>query len=118
MPEIFYRVLHLVGILMTMVAIGSLVAAAREGTPSKSARRFGSMLHGIGLLVVLVAGFGLIAKLDYKFEGWVIGKLVIWFVLGGITAVIMKAPRLATLCALVTIALGSAAGYLVWAKPF
>lgn len=71
-----------------------------------------AILHGVGLLLLLVAGFGALAKLGYKGPpGWAIGKLAIWLLLGAAPVIFKKAPQVAkaVVCALPLVALGAAA---------
>ena len=51
------------------------------------------IFHGVGMLIVLVGGFGLLAKLKpggSMFPHWAYIKLGIWLVLGGSVAVIAR----------------------------
>ena len=73
----------------------------------------------IGLLVILVAGFGLKAKLQIvNWPGWLIAKLIIWLVLGALLAVINRKPSAGLPLWILVIILGAAAAYLVQYKPF
>lgn len=116
----FYKVMHFLGLFMFFTALGGqFVQAINGGDPKQQpGRRWIGLFHGIGLLLVLVAGFGLIAKLQSGFPGWVIGKLVIWVVLGGIGAMAARKRSLAGTLWVVTIALGMFAAYLARSKPF
>jgi hypothetical protein len=52
--------------------------------------------HGVGLLLLVVAGFGMLARLGiYSPPGWVIGKIVIWLALGAFVALAYKKAQLA-----------------------
>jgi len=69
--------------------------------------------------VVLVAGFGLKAKLGLEgWPGWLIAKIGIWFVLSSMAGMAYRGPRLVGVFRLVTIVLVAGALYLVYAKPF
>ena len=57
-----YKVVHIFGVLLLFVALG---AALGDG----SRRRLASMTHGIGLLIVLIAGFGALARLGIHSPG-------------------------------------------------
>lgn len=117
MPELFYRVLHLVGIAMTVLGIGAMIVVARGGAP-KGMRRVAAITHGVGLMLVLVAGFGLLAKMDLEFSGTHGAKLGVWFLLGVIVSPILRKPSFGLLAWFLTIGLVGLGGYLVWAKPF
>lgn len=103
-----YKVLHLAGVVGLFTALGSFITADENGS-----RKFAGILHGISLLLILVAGFGLLAKLyDNNFAWWVIVKLVIWILLGGILGLakrqVLPRPALFT----IVLTLGTAAAWL------
>src|SRR6187399_2242513 len=105
MSPVFYHIVHVVGLIMLFVGIGGMLS----GDPN--ARRRAMMFHGIGLIVLLVAGFGLIAKLQLPYTSpFIIAKAVIWLVLGALPAFAkrMSAPAVAV----IAIVLGACAAYL------
>ncbi len=116
----FYKVMHFLGLFMFFTALGGqFVQAINGGDPKQQpGRRWMGMFHGIGLLLVLVAGFGLSAKLGVGFPGWVIAKIVIWVALGGIGALAARKRSIAGMLWVVTVALGMCAAYLARIKPF
>ena len=78
----FYKVVHLFGILLLFISLGTLAATARaEGGPLK---RIAGAAHGIALIIVLVAGFGLMARLNMfgSIALWAWAKIGLWFLLG------------------------------------
>ena len=116
-----YKLIHLIGILMTFVALGSVMAHVLNGGTKETNqwRKAAGITHGIGLVLVLVGGFGMLARLGLSpAAGWVIAKLVIWLVLGGITSVIYKMGTRGQLLWYVVILLGALAAYLAISKPF
>jgi hypothetical protein len=75
-------------------------------------------LHGIGLLVMLVAGIGIVHKKGLAWDPWLLSKIAIW-VLVGATPTLVKNGVLPRMVALVlALALGGAAAWLAHAKPF
>ena len=75
--------------------LGGLATHAANGgqrTDNKVRGVLGAM-HGIGLLISLVAGFGLMARLGVSFPGWAVAKIVIWLGLGAALAVPNRRPR-------------------------
>ena len=78
----FYKVLHIFSVLLLFMALGTLAASATSG--KGSTRRFAAIGHGVALVLILIAGFGLLAKLRMfgSIPGWVIVKLGIWSMLG------------------------------------
>jgi hypothetical protein len=94
----FYKVLHLLGMSLVLMSLGAvLLHVINGGSKQSNTWRKGTMItHGVGLLLLLVAGFGMLAKLGIMgVPAWVAVKLIIWLVLGGLVAVIYKKPALA-----------------------
>lgn len=110
-----YRFIHLMGMVVLFVSLGGLIALAYSGKTG-GLRKALVAIHGTSMLVMLVAGFGLLAKIGIShgdLPGWVIGKLVLWLVLGGIVVLIRKQPSkgvawvgVVSLLGFVTVALG------------
>lgn len=114
-----YQVLHLVGILMVFLGYGALLARSMAAPDNVSVRKLGSITSGIGLLLVLVAGFGLISKIGYSFTApWLLVKLLVWFALGGLIVLINRKPQLAVLLWWLLIALGAVATFTVYIGRF
>jgi hypothetical protein len=119
-----YKVLHLLGIFLALAALAGLALAAANGATrqSNTARRLISIGHGAGLLIVLVAGLGLLARLGAMhgaaFPGWVWAKLVIWLIVGGLVGVPYRRPDLARSVFLAVPLLGTIAAWLAIYKPF
>ena len=111
----FYQVLHIVGISMVFLGYGALLARSMAAPDNVSVRKLGSITSGIGLLLILVAGFGLVAKLGYNYtETWILVKFVIWLLLGGLIVLINRKPQLAMLLWFLLIALSATAAIMVY----
>ena len=113
-PE-FYRILHVVGVLTLFLGLGGMFAS--EG--GKGSKLF-PMLHGIGLLVMLVAGIGFAQKTSPPL-GWpngLLAKIACWVLVGAMPILVKRGvlPRLAGL--LLALAVGATAVWLAQAKPF
>lgn len=59
----FYKFLHHLGLVLTFLSLGGLGALALTGQAQSKARTPFVALHGTGLIIILVAGFGWLAKL-------------------------------------------------------
>lgn len=119
MPAVFYNVLHIAGIIGVFFALGGIFFhAANGGTKEGSWRRGVAIMHGVGLVIIFVSGFGLLAKLKIPFEGWVYAKLFIWFLLGGLLAVPYRFPQYSKLMFWLVPLIGAVAAYLARYKPF
>ncbi|MCH9649937.1 MAG: hypothetical protein K0U98_17000 [Deltaproteobacteria bacterium] len=114
-----YKVLHLLGVLMIFFALGAQLLRAQIGEAAQSISKGAvGALHGVGLILALVGGFGLIAKLGLGFPGWVWAKVAIWLFLAGVTAIIKRAAGLRAALWFALPILGMVAAYLAIYKPF
>lgn len=117
----FYKVLHLTGVFIVLMTLSAaLVHAAGGGTKANLPMR-GVIAggHGVGLLLALVGGFGLLARLELAaaIPGWAWVKLVIWLVLGAALTVAFRKPQLAKRTYFLVILLAIAATYFARYKP-
>lgn len=120
-----YKVIHIFGILLLVFSLGGLCFQFifDAGTRGPGARRrLVFITHGIALLIVLVGGFGLLARLGINLGSsspmWVWLKFVIWILFGAMTVLISRKPTLAKPLWLGIPVLGAIAGYLAVYKPF
>jgi len=115
----FYTWLHLVGVFMVIMSLGGLAFSARVADPQTHPLKMKAVLfHGVGLLIVIVAGFGLLAKTGVGFPAWAIAKMVIWLCLGGILVLAKRKPSMAIPVWWIVFILAGLAGWLAIFKPF
>ncbi len=84
-----YRIIHLAGLVLVSMGLGGvLLRPSAESKPNKAA----AICHGIGLLAMLVAGFGLLAKRPYDFPWptFIFIKIGIWLLLGAMPALVKR----------------------------
>lgn len=113
-----YNVAHVLGAFLLMTGLGALAVYALAGYGANAgASKLAAMAHGIGLLLILVAGFGQLARLGTGFSGWVWAKIVIWLLLGAAGFLMRRSPRLASLMLLLAPLLGGVAVWLGVFKP-
>jgi hypothetical protein len=117
-----YKALHLLGIFLLFTALGGSAMLALRGGEDEQVRPHRKLLaatHGIALLVVFVAGFGLMARLGIMagWPLWIWVKLGVWVALGGAVAVIRRKPALGRAWYVVLPLLGSIAAYMAITKP-
>ncbi len=109
-----YKVAHLFGVLLVFLGFGALVG---DG----SNRRTAQIAHGLGLVIVLVAGFGALARLGISGPGswplWIWLKLAIWLALGALVTVAKRSRGTAKMLWWLLPVLGAAAAYLAIYKP-
>lgn len=104
---------------MLFMGYGALLARSMCGSDNVSVRKLGSMTSGIGLLFILIAGFGLIAKMSYSISApWLIVKMLIWLALGGLIVLINRKPALAKTLWWSILLLGAAAAFMVYFVRF
>lgn len=89
MDPIIYQVLHVAsGFLLTALTFRAFAA------PTPETRKRILMLSGITSLVMLVGGFGLLAKLGYKAsEPWVLAKIACWLGLSALAGIAFRKPE-------------------------
>ena len=87
----FYKILHFSGLILTLTSLSGYIFYLVQNKGNEK-RKFFSILHGIGLVVILVSGFGLAARLGYvqQLPNWIYIKLAIWLVLGGSIAIVKR----------------------------
>lgn len=117
----FYKVLHVLGILVLFGALGGLAGLRLGGASTPAAARTFNVLHGIALGLVLLAGFGMLARLGMGSPGtwgaWVWIKLVVWLLLGAGLAAVKRAGAHAGNALLVLTLLGAVAAWAAIFKP-
>lgn len=125
-PE-FYKALHLVGVILLFFSMGGMIIHAMTASPEPSPddaskklpRKLLMSFHGVALVLLLVAGFGGLAKMGIKGgpPGWAWGKIVLWGVLAAAPALIKRKPDLGKVLWFVMPALGAIAASLAVFKP-
>lgn len=87
MPYAVYKLIHFLG-LFGMITLLAGAAMHALGGHTRAERPFGrgfAIAHGIGVFLVLLGGFGMLARLGIAQQGlpgWVYAKLALWLVLG------------------------------------
>jgi hypothetical protein len=124
LPYSFYKVLHLLGLLLAFTAVGGVAwhAAAGGAKASSPGRGYLAAVHGTGMLFLLVGGFGMLARLGFQhgalFPGWLWGKLAVWLLVTVAVIVPYRRPAVAKPMLVVVPALGAVAAWLAVYKPF
>ena len=123
MPYEAYKVLHVLGILFLFVALGGVALHAWNGGTKQEnqGRKAATAMHGLGLFFILLAGFGMLARLGIiqgGLPGWVWAKLVLWLVIGGLFLLPYRRPSLAKPVFFLLPLLGALAAALAIYKPF
>ena len=121
MSLLAYRVIHVFSMMLMFTALGGLLLASQAKVQTDASRKMAGMTHGIALILILVSGFGALAKLGLSNPGiwpvWLWLKVLIWLIFGGVIVLIRRAPRFAAILWWVLPLLGGAAAYLAIYKP-
>lgn len=107
-----YLFLHIVGLIVLFAGFGSLMSG------DEKARKTGGMLHGVGLLIILIAAFGFIARarkenvmISYG-SAFVIVKSLIWLLLGFLPVLAKRGVMSRKAVLFLAIGLGICAAYI------
>jgi hypothetical protein len=100
MSYIVYRMIHLLGIFTLLIALAAsaihiLRGGTRAGDPH---RRTLAIAHGISAFLILLGGFGMLARLGIVHGGlpnWVYAKLTIWLLLSAAFMLVYRSTRFA-----------------------
>lgn len=114
-----YLVVHLLGIFMIVTALTAAIGFSMSaGSRDFPQRRTVGLVHGLGLLIALIAGFAMLGKMHLGFPGWALGKFLIWLGMGAAPAIIYRKPSKAMAAWFAIIAFAVVAAYLARFKPF
>lgn len=116
-----YKLMHFAGIMMVFLGLGGvLISHMASSAGAKGKAKFLAMTsHGLGLLLILVGGFGMLARLGIisGLPGWAYAKLGIWLFLGAATVLARKKANMGWGLWLIFIIGGVAAAHLALFKP-
>jgi len=98
MPYEIYKILHILGLLLVFTSLGGVFVYSGNGgmKTENRLRKLVAISHGSGLLLLLISGFGMLAKLGGGFPFWVLVKLGIWLGIGALLFLGYRKPDLAT----------------------
>jgi hypothetical protein len=95
-----YRLVHFAGLFLLFLSFGGLLVHVRNGgdRAGNASRAFVAAGHGVGLFLMLLGGFGMLARLGLTagLPGWIHVKLTLWALLAAAIALPYRFPRLAT----------------------
>lgn len=124
MPYEFYKVLHLLGIMAFFACLGGAVVLGLRGGDARDVAPLRKLLmigHGVALLVIFVAGFGLMAKRGIMGAGgwplWIFIKLGLWALLGASVTIIRRTTEMGRVWLFLWPLVGAAAAWVALTKP-
>lgn len=115
-----YKLAHFLGIFMVLTALGGLAFSAMQGDLAKHPwRKVAAVLHGVGLFLIVLGGFGMLARLGLVagLPGWIYAKLALLGGLGGLLFVVKRRQDLARLTWVTAVFVAWAAAYFALYKP-
>jgi hypothetical protein len=110
MDPLLLRIIHLAGVITLFTSIGAVMLA---GSNKKGA----SMLHGISLVIILLAGFAWLKKPPMDQHWWMV-KFGIWLFLGVAPLLVKRKILPSWLVLTLCIGGGVTAAWLGVYKPF
>lgn len=121
MSMVVYKVIHIFSIMLLFTAFGGLLLASRAGGQNGVLRKLAGMTHGLALVLILVSGFGALAKIGMSnpaiWPAWLWIKVLIWLAFGAVIVVIRRAPQGAPALWWILPLLGGIAAYLALTNP-
>jgi len=115
MSHTFYYFIHFAGVICLFLGMGAILGM---GEDLKHINKFVGMFHGIGLLLLLVGGFGLVARLQTGFPVWLIIKIGLWLCLSMIMILAKRKICTPKATAILAMILGLVAVAMCVFKPF
>jgi hypothetical protein len=121
-PYTTYKLIHLFGLLLAFSALGGMAVHAASGGMSRASGVRGVVLtmHGLGVFLLLLGGFGMLARLGIVqggLPGWILVKLGVWTVVAVLAALPYRKPALAKWTLVALPFLGAFAAYMALYKP-
>lgn len=117
----FYNVLHVAGLILVFFAVGAFLHHQATAPGTQNPRKRVLMIqHGVGLLFVLVSGFGQFARLGITFPWptWAWIKIGIWLLFAVVTRLAGEGGKNANLWWSLSILAAIVAAWLGIMKPF
>ncbi len=118
-----YKILHLLGIFSMLVITGGVIQMVRSGIEDEpaSTKRNRMIIHGVAMFLILVAGFGMLARLGLSnpmnWPLWVWIKVLVWIYMGGVQSLIRRFPGHINLWLYSTVIIALLAGIMAITKP-
>ena len=112
MNYLLLKTLHIAGVIGLFTSLGALLA---ESSPVCKKRA--TILHGISLLLIAVAGFAMLRKPPMDQHWWMV-EAVIWLYLGVVPVLVKRTSVPRPLLLVLSLLAGATAAYLGMAKPF
>ena len=89
----FYKIVHLTGIVLLFCGLVGLLTLKMAGAEiTGKVKKLVFISHGIGAFLVLLGGFGLLARLQLaqNIPNWAYAKMAIWLLAAGAIALVKR----------------------------
>lgn len=116
----FYKLLHLIGFFLLISGLMGVFFTVWTGGKLQGKVKSASFaLHGTGLLVILVSGFGLLARLGMaqQMPTWIYFKIAIWVFFGVAITLLKRKGHLGMPLYILLLSAYAFAAYLGVYKP-
>ena len=110
MDPTVYKIIHLTGIAALALGVGGMMAGGPNRKPF-------AILQGLALLVMLVSGFGLLAKQQLGYPPFAIVKTVLWVVIGLMPVIVRRLKLPLVTAMLIALSLVAVMAWLGVMKP-
>jgi uncharacterized membrane protein SirB2 len=124
-PYTVYKTVHVFGVFLILIGLAGLATHAANGGRKRENAVYGLLagLHGLGLLLAIVCGFGMWAVVmrtpGSPSAAWLVTKLIVWALLAVAAVVPYRWPRYAQAVLAVGLPLlGAFAAVVAVLKPF
>ncbi|RYG93693.1 MAG: hypothetical protein EON58_17805 [Alphaproteobacteria bacterium] len=117
----FYKVMHLLGLILLFSGLSSALALKMSGVPfAGPVKKMAFIMHGVGLVIMVIAGFGLAARMGLmgNMPGWIYAKITIWVVLAISISLAKRKGQIGWPLMVLFVGLGTTAAWLAVTKPF
>ena len=110
MDALTYKIIHLTGISVLALGVGGMMAGGEK-------RKTFAILQGIGLLVMIVSGFGMLAKLGLGYPHFAMVKTALWVLIAMLPVIFRKLKTPLPAAILISLILVAVMAYLGVVKP-
>jgi hypothetical protein len=112
-----YKVMHIVGLTLLLLGTGATLLAPKDAPK----QRLPIILHGVGLLTLLVAGFGAMARTGiaapHDWPAWLILKMVVWCMAAALPSLVRVGTVPRSFGWVIVVLLVASAAWLAIQKP-
>jgi uncharacterized membrane protein SirB2 len=113
MNPVYYQILHVFALLVLTAQTFAAFA-----NPAPESRRQTLMITGIASLLLIVSGFGLVAKLyGNHIQAWMVVKIVCWLIFSALAGVAYRKPQLRRTLSVIGFSVLLIALVMAFAKP-